>query len=100
MPGPTPSPPAAPGGGGGRGLSRADVAPVAPGRLRQPCSAAALRNLERKAPKHALAEVRDDFHRIVYGLGVPPMVLRFPKGGPKEVAVDIKSCHRMARMLA
>ena len=25
-----------------------------------------LRNLERKAPKHALAEVREDFHRIVY----------------------------------
>jgi putative transposase len=23
-------------------------------------------NLERKAPKHALAEIRDDFHRIVY----------------------------------
>jgi transposase-like protein len=25
-----------------------------------------LRNLERKAPKHALAELRDDFHGIVY----------------------------------
>jgi transposase-like protein len=25
-----------------------------------------LRNLERKAPKHALAELRTDFHRIVY----------------------------------
>jgi putative transposase len=25
-----------------------------------------LRNLERKSPKHALAEIRDDFHRIVY----------------------------------
>ena len=25
-----------------------------------------LRNLERKAPKHALAALRDDFHRIVY----------------------------------
>ena len=25
-----------------------------------------LRNLERKAPKRALAEIRDDFHRIVY----------------------------------
>ena len=25
-----------------------------------------LRNLERKAPKHVLGEVRDDFHRIVY----------------------------------
>ena len=26
-----------------------------------------LRNLERKVPKHVLAEIRDDFHRIVYG---------------------------------
>ena len=25
-----------------------------------------LRNLARKAPKHARAEIRDDFHRIVY----------------------------------
>jgi transposase-like protein len=25
-----------------------------------------LRNLERKAPKHALEELREDFHRIVY----------------------------------
>lgn len=25
-----------------------------------------LRNLERKAPKHAQAEIRGDFHRIVY----------------------------------
>jgi transposase-like protein len=25
-----------------------------------------LRNLERKAPKHAVADIRDDFHRIVY----------------------------------
>lgn len=25
-----------------------------------------LRNLERKAPKHALGELREDFHRIVY----------------------------------
>jgi transposase-like protein len=25
-----------------------------------------VRNLERKAPKHAVAEIRADFHRIVY----------------------------------
>ena len=25
-----------------------------------------LRNLERKAPRHALDDIRDDFHRIVY----------------------------------
>jgi transposase-like protein len=30
------------------------------------CCVHKLRNLERKAPKHALAEIRDDFHRIVY----------------------------------
>jgi putative transposase len=32
----------------------------------QRCCVHKLRNLERKAPKHALAEVREDFHRIVY----------------------------------
>jgi putative transposase len=32
----------------------------------QRCCVHKLRNLARKAPKHALAEVRDDFHRIVY----------------------------------
>ena len=32
----------------------------------QRCSVHKLRNLARKAPKHALAEIRDDFHRIVY----------------------------------
>jgi putative transposase len=32
----------------------------------QRCCVHKLRNLERKAPKHALAELREDFHRIVY----------------------------------
>jgi putative transposase len=32
----------------------------------QRCVVHKLRNLERKAPKHALAEVKSDFHRIVY----------------------------------
>jgi transposase-like protein len=32
----------------------------------QRCTVHKLRNLERKAPKHALAELRADFHRIVY----------------------------------
>jgi len=31
----------------------------------QRCCVHKLRNLERKAPKHALAAIRDDFHRIV-----------------------------------
>jgi transposase-like protein len=32
----------------------------------QRCCVHTLRNLERKAPKHALAAIRDDFHQIVY----------------------------------
>jgi putative transposase len=32
----------------------------------QRCCVHKLRNLERKAPKHALAELREDFHQIVY----------------------------------
>ncbi len=32
----------------------------------QRCCLHKRRNLERKAPKHALAEIRDDYHRIVY----------------------------------
>ena len=32
----------------------------------QRCCVHKLRNLERKAPKHVRAEIRDDFHRIVY----------------------------------
>ena len=34
----------------------------------QRCAVHKLRNLERKAPKHALAELREDFHRIVYAV--------------------------------
>jgi putative transposase len=37
-----------------------------PAALVQRCCVHKLRNLERKAPKHALAEIRADFHRIVY----------------------------------
>src|SRR2546425_6566773 len=32
----------------------------------QRCAVHKLRNLERKAPKHTLAEVKVDFHEIVY----------------------------------
>jgi putative transposase len=39
---------------------------VWPQALVQRCCVHKLRNLERKAPKHALAEIRADFHRIVY----------------------------------
>jgi putative transposase len=47
------------------GLRKA-VSLVWPQALVQRCGVHKLRNLERKAPKHALAEIRADFHRIVY----------------------------------
>jgi putative transposase len=47
------------------GLRKA-VGLVWPQALVQRCCVHKLRNLERKAPKHALAEIRADFHRIVY----------------------------------
>jgi putative transposase len=50
---------------GNAGLRRA-VALVWPGAAVQRCWVHKLRNLERKAPKHALADIRDHFHRIVY----------------------------------
>jgi putative transposase len=49
---------------GNAGLRRA-VGLVWPRAAVQRCWVHKLRNLERKAPKHALAEIRDDFHRIV-----------------------------------
>jgi transposase-like protein len=50
---------------GNAGLRRA-VDLVWPRAAVQRCCVHKLRNLERKAPKHALAQIRDDFHRIVY----------------------------------
>jgi transposase-like protein len=50
---------------GNAGLRRA-VGLVWPKAAVQRCCEHKLRNLECKAPKHALAEIRDDFHRIVY----------------------------------
>ncbi len=50
---------------GNAGLRRA-VGLVWPRAAVQRCCVHKLRNLERKAPKHARAEIRDDFHRIVY----------------------------------
>ena len=50
---------------GHAGLRRA-IAEVWPRAAVQRCSVHKLRNMERKAPKHALAEVREDFHAIVY----------------------------------
>ena len=53
---------------GNAGLRRA-VGLVWPRAAVQRCCVHKLRNLERKAPKHALATIRDDFHRIVYAAG-------------------------------
>src|SRR5438552_16783064 len=50
---------------GNAGLRRS-VGEVWPRTVVQRCCVHKLRNLERKAPKHALADIRDDFHRIVY----------------------------------
>ena len=50
---------------GNAGLRRA-VGLVWPRAAVQRCCTHKLRNLERKAPKHALAAIRDGFHRIVY----------------------------------
>jgi hypothetical protein len=50
---------------GNAGLRRA-VARAWPQAAVQRCCVHKLRNLERKAPKHALAELREDFHRLVY----------------------------------
>jgi transposase-like protein len=50
---------------GNAGLRRA-VGLVWPRATVQRCCVHKLRNLERKAPKHALADIRDGFHRIVY----------------------------------
>ena len=50
---------------GNAGLRRA-VGLVWPRAAVQRCCVHKLRNLERKAPKHALTAIRDDFHQIVY----------------------------------
>ncbi len=50
---------------GNAGLRRA-VGEVWPRAAVQRCCVHKLRNLERKAPKHVLAEIRDDFHRVAY----------------------------------
>jgi putative transposase len=50
---------------GNAGLRRA-VGEIWPRAGVQRCVVHKLRNLERRAPKRVLAEIRDDFHRIVY----------------------------------
>src|SRR5439155_3293512 len=53
---------------GNPGLRRA-VSEAWPQAAVQRCCVHKLRNVERKAPKPAFAEIRDDFHRIVYATG-------------------------------
>jgi putative transposase len=53
---------------GNAGLRR-PRAPVADNRRPAVLSVHKLRNVERKAPQNARAEIRDDFHRIVYAAG-------------------------------
>src|SRR5208282_5229688 len=50
---------------GNAGLAAA-LGRVWPGVEQQRCTVHKLRNLESKAPKHAHAELREDYHRIVY----------------------------------
>jgi putative transposase len=52
---------------GHTGLRRA-VEVVWPRAAVQRCCVHKLRNLERKAPKHVLPEIRDDFHHLVYAV--------------------------------
>ncbi len=53
---------------GSPGLAQA-LAATWPGAARQRCAVHKLRNLLRHAPKHAVEEVKADFHRIVYAAG-------------------------------
>jgi putative transposase len=50
----------------GNGGLRHAVGAVWPKAAVQRCTVHKLRNMQRKAPKHALADVADDFHKIVY----------------------------------
>jgi hypothetical protein len=52
-----------------------------------------LRNLERKAPKHAVAEIRADFHRIVYAELLT--FFRFPKRQWKTLRTTDESVKRL-----
>jgi putative transposase len=60
------------------------------------CCVHKLRNLERKAPKHALADIRDDFHRIVYaasGEAARTAVAAFERTWAKRCPGVVTSLH-------
>jgi putative transposase len=61
---------------GNAGLRRA-VGEIWPQAAVQRCCVHKLRNLERKAPKHALVEIRDDFHRIVYAVSAEAALIAY-----------------------
>jgi transposase-like protein len=80
---------------GHAGLRRA-VGDVWPQAAVQRCCVHKLRNLERKAPKHALAELREDFHRIVYAGGAEAARTawtRFERTWAKRCPGVVKSLH-------
>ena len=63
---------------GNPGLRRA-VSEMWPGAAVQRCCVHKLRNLERKSPRHALAEIRDDFHRIASADAARSAYVRFER---------------------
>ncbi len=80
---------------GNAGLRRA-IGTLWPTAAVQRCCVHKLRNLERKAPKHALAELREDFHRIVYASSVDTAratYTAFTRKWEKRCPAVVKSLH-------
>ena len=80
---------------GHAGLRRA-VGEVWPRAAVQRCCVHKLRNLERKAPKHALAELPEDFHRVVYAASAEAARAawtRFERAWAKRCPGVLKSLH-------
>lgn len=63
---------------GNKGL-RAAMAKNWPGTAVQRCTVHKLRNLERHAPRHALEEVKSDYHRIVYAESLEQATKAYPE---------------------
>jgi transposase-like protein len=83
---------------GNAGLRRA-VGEIWPRAAVPRCCVHKLRNLERKAPKHVLADIRDDFHRIATPAVLrPPVPLTRPSSAPGASVVrpSWQACERAA----
>jgi putative transposase len=83
---------------GNAGLRRA-VGEIWPRAAVQRCCVHKLRNLERKAPKHVLAELRDDFHSIVYAANAdaPVLLTRLSSArGPNTARAWWRACGKAA----